>query len=435
MKRFFGIALSVLLLTVLLFWGYVSYKQRASYQTLIPENTTALLRVDVYRVYRSLAGSLFKRPKKKRPRFPEGISIPANIFCYTVKDAPASTLFTTLPIDNVKALAQSLNRLGFRQTAATSAGMTFAENSNRSCVLAYDDKHIAIALLPGKETLLPVLASLLQQEHMVTVAQSPFSKIKEQEGHITFLSDQGQGQLSFDQGAIVASLEWQAEGLAGKGLPQPASDKEDALNLYWLGDATRWLQGKQFTADSLHLSGDSLLAAHPRGLLLNIGATTVQLDSVVTYDYNDDFEKVATVTVQEHRVPDVRLRLLADTTLYGYLQRAGIASKDSNTLERQVFPLYKVYTGTAPGSLWAATSKQAPATAATARGPFIFYLQADFDRLLQIPDLAWLGRYIQPYRQIHAYARPVHGNRVALHVRLDCKNSGESALLQLPRLF
>lgn len=435
MKRFLGIVLSVLLLVVLLAWSYVSYKQKASYQALIPEHTTALIRVDVYRVYRSLAGSLFRQQKTKRPKFPEGISVPANIFCYTVKDAPPNTLFTILPVDDAQALAESLQQLGFHQTAATSGNITFAENSNRSCVLAYDNKHVAIALLPGKAALQQVLVGLLQQEHMIAVAKSRFSKIKEQDGHITFLTDQGQGQLSFEQGTIVASLEWQTKGMVGKGLPLPTPGKDDALNLYWLGDATRWLQGKQFTADSVHLSGDSLLAAHPRGFILNIGATIVQLDSVVTYDYNDDFEKVATVTVQEHRVPDIRLQLLADTSLYSYLQRAGIVLKDSNTLQRNVFPLYKVYTGTTKERLWAGTSNQAPATVVPAQGPFVFYLQADFGRLQQIPDLAWLSRYTQPYRQIHASARPIHDNRVELHVRLDCKNADESALLQLPRLF
>ncbi|WP_118949678.1 hypothetical protein [Taibaiella helva] len=435
MKRFLLITAAAVVLAALFFWGYILYQQQTSYDTLIPANTATLVRVDMYRIYRSLSSSLFKRRRSERHFF-KGLSVPANLFCYTLKDGPEHTLFTTLPVDDTTALTQSLAGMGFSRLPVPAGNMTFAANSSQTCVLAYNEAHVAFAFSPAKEAVQETLARLLKQENMIAVSQSAFSKIKSLDGHLTLLSEKGKGRLDFRNGSIAAELDWQADSIKTWELPMERAATGDALDLYWLGLAPQWLAGKQFKAGDVVISGDSLLAAHPRGFILKIGETVVQKDSVVTYDYNDDFEKVATVSVKENKVPGIRLQVLAEATLYDYLRRAGMVSKDSNILQPEVFPLYKIYTGTLAGGLWAGTSAQAPAPVPElATGPFLFYLQADFDRLKQVPDLAWLNRYTSPFKSVSAHARQLRDKRIVLDLSLTCRKPDESALLQLPQLF
>lgn len=435
MKRFLLIVAAIVALAALSFWGYVRYQQQASYDALIPANTDALIRVDMYDIYRSLGSSIFKRRRSER-RFFKGLSVPANIFCYTLKGGPDNTLFTTLAVDDTTALAQSLTGMGFSRLPAVAGGIVFATNKSQTCILAYNAARIAFALSPRKEAVQATLIRLLKQENMIAVTQSPFSKIEELKGHITLLSEKGKGRLEFRKGSIDAEMEWKADSIKTWELPGAQIGQRNALDLYWLGLAPQWLAGKQFTMGDISLSGDSLLAARPRGFILKIGETTVQKDSVVTYEYNDDFEKVATVSVKENRVPGIGLQLLADVTLYDYLRRAGIVSKDSNVLQRNIFPLYKVYTGSLPGSLWAGTSPQAPAPLPDmATGPVVFHLQADFDRLKQIPDLAWLNHYTSPFSAVTFQARQQRDQRIRFIFHLSCKKTEESALLQLQPLF
>ncbi|WP_118974183.1 hypothetical protein [Taibaiella koreensis] len=434
MKRFLTITAAVLLLAAISFWGYIRYRQHASYSTLIPANAGVLIRVDVYRLYQSLSGSLFKRRRSER-RFFKGLSIPANIFCYTLKGLQGNTLFATLPVDDTGALARSLPGMGFSRDPAAPGGITFARNGNQTCILAYNGDRIAFAFPPGKENVTETLGRLLRQEDMIPVAESAFSKIKEQEGHITLLSEKGKGRLDFQQGAIVAALQWKAESLQTQEIPQPEANNGNALTLYWLGLAPDWLEGKQFRIKDISISGDSLLAAHPHGFIFEVGKTTVQKDSVISYDYNDDFEKVATVSVKESRVPGLRLQLLADAPLYTYLQRIGILSRDSNTVRHKLFPLYKVHTGTAPGTLWASTATEAPLPLSLAKGPFVFLIRADFDQLKQVPDLAWLNRYTAPFTSLSGVGRQLRDKTIDVSMKLNCRKKDESSLLQLPFLF
>ena len=53
--------------------------------------------------------------------------------------------------------------------------------------------------------------------------------------------------------------------------------------------------------------------------------STTQIDSVVTYEYNDDFEKVEALTASKKQVPEINIQLSGNPSkLYNYLESTSI---------------------------------------------------------------------------------------------------------------
>lgn len=433
MKKFLIITTAILVLLFVSFWGYIQYQGHASYQTRIPANTSVLIRVDLFGIGKSLVWEYLGRKKAAKSQGLKGISVPANLFIFSLKDKQSTTFFSTLHISNIRDFEQSLaawQQPGNRHEVLS--GVHILTNASQSFTLAYNDTRAVFAYSPVKEQLQQTMIDILQDKNTIAVANSAFRDIKEQDGHVTFLSDAHSGSIDFYKGSIQLQADLATQGFT---LPaqvsHPGADTTNAMSLWLYAGCRPLLAGQVFKVDTFHINGDSLLAYQPKGFSFRIGQPQLQKDSVITYDYNDDFEKVATVSIVEKSVPGMVLEADADGTgLYHYLVRQHIIKEDSSMINRQVFPLYQAYATSSATRLQLSTARAAISAPQTQSNDF-FGLYINFARLQQQPELAALRRLLAPFDNMEARAYPRGNNRCVLKGKLTFKEKNKNALLQL----
>ncbi len=146
-------------------------------------------------------------------------------------------------------------------------------------------------------------------------------------------------------------------------------------------------------------------------------------------------KKVATVTVKENKVPGLHVFISADPALLnGYLRQSGMVN-DSAAVNPSVFPLYKLYSRPQESGVLLSTVKGGIKEPARLTSPEFFNLYIDFDRLQKQPELTILQRYVQAFKTLDIRGTSADGNQIQLKGKLQLKNKGTNALLQLLQVF
>lgn len=434
MKKFLLFTTGILLVLLLSFLGFVQYQRYAAFQAPIPRSATSVIRVNVYSIYKSLLVDYFRSRKKETTVPFRGISIPSDIFLYTIKGNAPTTLFCTLPIDNIQELEQSLQeKKGYFTSGGTKAGIAVLYSIDRRWTIAYNKDRMAIAYAFSRDQTAGTLTGILQQQNTVPVSGSNFRSIDDQEGHITFLAPGSKGRADFNKGQIDASWELPAKGyqLPSVTMP-PVSRADNALGMWLYMDLKPFLEHKTFRIGNMDVHGDSLLAAQPHGLELTISKPVIQRDSVVTYDYNDDFEKVATVSIRENQVPGIQLLCSCNNRLSSYLERRHIIDPDSGVINRDVFPLYQLLVAGTDSSVQIGTTKET-VTAPRMKSDAFFSLVLHVDQLLQQQDFKPLVPYLKTIQRLEATAKKA-GTSLVFKTTLTFKDRNKHSLLQVAGL-
>lgn len=437
LRRFVWLTISLIVVLLASFWGYIKYQQQTSYQTSIPKNTTALLRVDVYGIYKSMLGEYFRKKKSRPQNILKGITIPANIFCYTIKGKQPTTFFLSVPVDDVKKLRESLDAQKLIPLGKEMNGISMFNTANKKWTIAYNNTRLAIAYSVEREMVTDMLKDIVSQKNMVPVASSNFKAVCYEKGHLTFLSGSNKGSLNFNRGNIAGTFTLLANNLT---IPAKANHQKtepgDAINLWCYADFKPLLTGKTFSLDSLSINGDSLLKYNLHGIELTIAKPVLQRDSVITYDYNDDFEKVATTTIKEKKIPGISFMISADAhPLYQYLLRANFIDKEHSIVRRSLFPLYQLNTTERYGHLNVSTIKETSAQKPTIISPHFFGLYINFEQLMLQDDLTLLHRYIKPYKILQARAERKNVQEIKLDVTLFFKDNNRQSISQILEMF
>ncbi|WP_257659059.1 hypothetical protein [Parapedobacter lycopersici] len=394
MKRALIIGIGIIALTVAAGWGYLTYRQWASYRTPIPKDAGSVIQISVDRLVWQLirdsgwkTSSLSGRADTTRSLTPWrlGIETPANFFIYTLPEFPATHYFGVVQVSDSVALFRALQpetgRTGIRQN-----GVTFFHMGRFT--LGYHAGRAAFALSPtGNKAdtarLSARLHQLLSGENMAPINQSDFYQLRQQRTHVTWLGKWGLLGLDFEKGLIRLSGKLPVTPQADRSLARPDFSADNALSLWLNTGLDRILEGQTYRIGTHTLHGDSLLRYYRGGLALEWRGSTTQRDTAITYGYNDDFELEEQVTVVENTIPEL---VAAVNTAHGgprdYLIRQGIIDPGAQQLNRSVFPLYEVnirplgdtalqlYTGSAP------LDSPLPG-----RSSDVFYLRMNFRRL------------------------------------------------------
>lgn len=437
MKKFLTVTAAILVLLFVSFWGYVQYQRHRSYQTRIPKNVQDMARVDVYALYQSLLGDYFKIRKKKKERFLEGIDLPANIFIYNLAGRDATTLYTTLPLSDKAALEQSLQKQSsfWQAPEVQPGGISIRQSADHSWTIAYNAAMVSIAYSARKENTTATLTDLLQQKDMVAVKDSRLASIKSINGPVVFTDGNYSGHIDFKQGKITGEVLIPAKDFSVPAVMQHRQAFDaPVLQLWYTAGTLPWLSHRNFTVDNLMLQGDSLLAAGLTGFELQVAGAVIQKDSVVNYEYNDDFERVATVAVKENKVPGIYAWLYGKgPALEQQLQRQQWLRTDSSIVNPAVFPLYRLYVSSGASALQFSTDRNAVAEKNTTTGDF-FGLYINFDRMRGYEEFAALQPYIKLWKQLDAKATLGSDHIIKATAGLQLQHAETNALLQLLQL-
>lgn len=409
MKKALKIVFFLVVAVALGYYAYATYQHTASVKGVVHQDADAILKIGLQDIAETLALDALTAPNyylknsKRRKTTTENETIdremgvaltPHNLLLFSLPDI-ANTWFTTLTIQDKSAFEDYLQQR-FKERISlvkTKASFTMAkENSSRS-LLGWNGEKLIVAVGPAlvMEQVAHVFEELLTQgKFSVDTNEGLLEKAKETEGHLVFVDSTGATSIRFVDGrAVVVGSHTTDTSFPTEALI-PEFDKA-SFNVHYhqkfLSEKERKGLAKRLSPASFfaknNLSWDSIANPLNGAISMAIKGRVLQTDTVITYAYNDNFEKVPQKTATQNQVPRVHIR--AQTRAKGVL--AYLDRTQTLTAEQifTPFPLYQLQVREYEGHVDISTDHQAQ-DMGTKRSSYFFQIRANFKNLQE--DLA-----------------------------------------------
>lgn len=371
--------LLIFVVIALVTWYFLFYKN--ANKKNIPTDVDMVLAIDVKNNANTLlyyyvtnpsqwsAGSIFKlRKKDDLPEWKDAVEIPDYIFIFHTKNQPAEALYCRLTIKNDKLFQQLLEVNNFKQRIKTNVqteyycdtlGIDIIQNGNQLLVgnLAVKDKlwlRFVAATLFTKKLFISdtLLKNIVTPANHFTVYLQKNIFLKDDlflNGNFKNGQLQVQGLLKPDKQFLFneAVFNTPDSSLINLAFTQPLPT---VYNLFSTN-----LKSKIST--TLNFSIDSLLSYQNKKYMVDIAAIKTRTDSAVSYTYDDDFNKVEKVVVNQLQEPSFRCMIYADNplTVFDYwIKNKNIESATAGYLFTPI-PFVKTYSTVVKDTLFLTT--------------------------------------------------------------------------------
>lgn len=455
MKRFGKVILIFIALFTIAYFGYKELNRTSSLLGKVHVDADSAIKIGIHDIKETLVLDALTAPLfyYEQAKFSEsdeeetadkGINLsPYNLILFTVPDVE-NTFFGTLEIKDSEAfeayIAQELVKKSATVEEAPNLDYRFAKIEKSKIILAWNTEQLvfALALDPKPESLHTIFKDVLNDGKTISDGEhSLITTLADYDNHVVFANSSDNITLDFEDGkALIA-------GNILTGTPQrfPSEISIDSIAdtsfmMYLDADFENALNKEKIvkTLESVSFFQKNGLnvtecADRTNGFLsLAIAGTTKQLDTVITYAYDDNFEKVEELSLQERQVPKARITLGGeDQSLKEYLiaQRA----IDSNGIFKP-FPLYKLYVKDDLKNTVFDTF-EGDAIIKGQRSSNFFGCRIDFRKLTNDLDVPRLRPYVADLNEMRVFATQKEGNRVMVHGELTATNPKVNILSQL----
>ncbi len=445
-KRILVQLIAILLLLFVAFTTYLRIRRQNSYKNTIHQQAEAIIKISVDDMIKTILSDAITNPsyylkkrdkkdKKKKDKQDDGIKIPANIFIYNISSKHPSTFFCSLKIsDSVNAkqfIQKKIKDLHFKNYQNK---MMVATSKNNTIIVAYNHKKIAIAYSPKKEEVTDILADILTKKNMLETSSDLIKKLEKQKNHITYTRKNNKIALNFKDGIIA--IDGEIAAIKNLIIPDKITHKtfsENSILKMWLqADISKKLGNKPINIKNKTLHLDSILKNYNGYLAIEWKGFIPQKDTIISYSYNDDFEKVEEKTIQEKQVPEVYISVKSNTkSLYNYLKTDFITQ--DTTLNKEIFPLYHTYISTTNQYFNISTSKKPVFTDENKAAKPFFSLNINFEELNNQNQLSFIQKYLQNLVQLETQAQKINNTTIELNGFLTFKNKNINAISQLTK--
>lgn len=425
--------LSLILLILLLAGvGAFYFRQEQSYRQNIPRNVTSLTQVNIDGVLKSILWNAITNPTyyikinkqkkgKRKQALHTGLKIPANLFVYTVKDKSNSTYFASLSIDDHSIYRQFTHRiLNIKdyQVYDQDKNIHWARSKDGKVSLAYLKNRLAISYSTTSDNTLEVLRNILYQKDTQKVKESSlFSQLNNKKEHIIYVSDSSTLIANFNVGEVNLHGLMRSSMLVGKKKLRPKKFADNSLIKLWLAaDIAPFIKANKQFFNRHHIPADTLLRYY--GSYLDFewkNKQSIQRDTIITYDYNDDFERVERRSIREERVPEIYLALEASPHLANYIPK-------------QIY--YKFQSGTTADRLYFGTGTSFSDGHVTDLSEHFFYLFMDTEKLFENKQFLQLEKYADGIKSLTMKGSAKEGSLIELEGRLCFKELSINSLVQ-----
>ncbi|AUC74629.1 hypothetical protein [Olleya sp. Bg11-27] len=433
-----AISISVLLL---IFKGILMYRDYVSYHDVIHKNADHIVKVRVDGILQTIAlnavvnpSFYLKKENKKDSVIEEkdngkGVSIPANVFLYTIKEYSKKTLFASLKISDTLDFKNYIESQFHITAFEITSRFTVGVNKDEKIQIAFNDKQCVVVYNPNKEDVNQVFVDLLNDGKTLDSSDPKWSAIKEANSHINYLTKNNTIDLDFKSGQVVVNGNVVLpvfldvpKTLKGTRFSKDASITLDLNVLSTLKYIS--LNHNNFTIDT-----DSLNAYYKGHLALEVTKSTMQIDSIISYEYNDDFEKVETLTAVEKEVPEINIEVTSDgSKLYKYLENKAIIN--NGRLNKEVFPLYQLKVDSTENGLFASTNLKADFTPEDLENVNVLALNIDFKKLQEQNYFPMLNTYLEKLLTLEVNGTNSLDETIAIDGLIQLKNKEINALAQ-----
>lgn len=412
--------------------GYLVYRQKQSYQQYIPKNASTLFRVNVDALLRSIAwnavlnpGYYFDSDKKKHKKSfdlgDSGLHIPANIFFFTIEPDDA-TFFSVFSIDDFDELqCYTKNILGISKLQTVDSLVFQGTAFNGKLCLMFTKDRLALCVSASKVEKFNLLRSLIRQEgSMTTVEQSPFYEAIKTQHELVYTNGASIIDADFGRGSLSLSGDIKTALVKGVKRLYPKQFESNSLIKFWLAaDITPLLARQRKFFEKHHIPVDTLLRYYGTYMDLEWKKNlTLQQDTIITYDYNDNFERVEQRVVRKERVPEIYLSFQASPHLANYLPK-------------QLF--YKFQHESRADRLFFGTGRKCQQSNRDHLSNDFFYLYIDSKDLRNQGNYPLLPPSFKRLEKMEFSAQKLADEHIHLDGKLHFENSSVNGLVQLLR--
>lgn len=320
--------------------GLFIYKEiRASKakDILIPKHTTALLQVNVDGLFMELMGNAISNPntyffaekdsadRKREKLWRTGMKIPAMLYLFA-DSSNAETYYTIQKISNIDRFKRFIQTYVAKDLDSIArpldGGYTYYQQ--KKLAFLYNESQVIFAI--GKDStdrsasMLELLNST-QQDWIP--AHSWTSRHADQHGNDLLWTSSNKDWISMDfqNGSIHADAFFSSEQWRFPDAPQAlAASGNPVLHAYLDADLSAWLKAKDSLWKDLKVPVDSLYKYYGGYIDLQWMPKDVkQMETIISYEYDDNFEMKEVKQEQEVDAPNLLVRLKASPHLLGYL--------------------------------------------------------------------------------------------------------------------
>ena len=418
MKKIFIAATGLVLLLLLAVYGLLQYRQYSSYQNRIHQRASLIFKINVDQMVKKRGLGNLKSDSR-------GFGVPANIFVYTVNNKSALTFFCSLPVTDTAELKTYLKKVfKINHFIINARGSVWGNNQDQSIKIAYDNKNVVVCYSLVKESVNDIMEELLAEKNFLADKDVRVVRMKKEDAPIVYDFKNYSGQASISDHRILLNGMFPIEGL---GVPdscsRPAVLAKGLSISVWLNADLKRVLTKDFRVKDYVLEKDSLFKYYKGYAAIEVGNPVNQSQSVISYTYNDEFEKVEQLVQQEVKVPEITLSLRGNTSaLVHYLQKQRIIGPDYQ-LNKELFPLYEVYGQYDNRALQFSTNKVRPMSSAFVATPCFFSAEVDFDQISKQNQFPVLDSYIKDLSSLKVKA--VRQNHRSAKVELELKFNKE----------
>jgi hypothetical protein len=320
---------ALLVLCVLLVFGYIKLFYKTYSETAVAKSADCIITLDVKRITNTIIWNFITTPSQwKTPSISKSgkgevswkdmVEVPDYVFAFHIKNQPANAWYTVLQVKNENDFAKGLTRYHFEKRntdeyVSKETGVHILKKDKKILVVnaAVEDNYtlqVADELFnkksyASKETLAKVIAA---KSHLaIHIAPNNFLQ---QDGMVTANFDKQKIEISSTlmphtkYGFAENDFSYSESSLFSLGFTQPSPAVYALLN-----DSS-----KNNISKVLSINIDSLFLQSNKYYSLNVAAIQHRVDSAITYEYDDNFNKVEKAVVNNVEEPAFNFTIAGD---------------------------------------------------------------------------------------------------------------------------
>lgn len=361
------IAISIVVLVLYLF----RYKRALIIENKIPITATEIVQIDLRQIEHHLLVDAimnpfkyinFKARKKEHTSFKKNIVVPRNLLFFTNNSSFKGAWFSSLIKlkDGVK-LKHCLSQEGFK--ASTDKKLELF--SKGKIIIAVSGEHVLIVYKKQQHiSVNNAVQTVFKETNFYKKDIDLLKSISNSKSDMTYASlDADFLEADFKKGLFEIKGKLRSELFVtdsysehfenSMGFIATKINRDHHIFKSLMSDKNK-TKFSEFTKLSL----DSIVDHWNGSVALNLKAVDTEIDTIVTYEYDDDFNKIEKKAVQELHIPNVEITLGSDANLYEYFYNNNVVQITGNDTLFAGIPLYKMYARRQENSLNIFTQKQ-----------------------------------------------------------------------------
>ncbi|MET4083335.1 hypothetical protein ABIB40_003304 [Pedobacter sp. UYP30] len=440
MKKFIKITVAIILSLLLFLVLGLQYRQYLANRIYIPKRATAVIKISVDEIYKTIGLNIItsvgyyskKDTAKTAKKTDIGLTLPANIYFFNT-GARQDVYFSKFKVTNFKLLENFLYKiLGLTKDST----QNLARSKSNKIVVFYTKTSAVISFSINRNISNQALADIIAEKDFAPLSDSNFKQLVKASDDIVYQDNESFATLNFNNGNVAFKATTVLPALVPNTAYHNAINYDSSTITAWLDADVKQIKNRTFKLGQLSMQTDSLLKYYGGGFNLNWLGTTTQIDSVITYGYNDDFEKIEELTLQKKKIPNLTANIKANAKgLKNYLANQGFLNLDSNKVNRQAFPLYKIFLANDSDNLYLATSSSAKAKQMGVNTSGFCMLYVNFQKLVAQSAIPSLNQRLSLYQTLMITGRQQKNRQVLFSGQLKLKDKKHNSLVKILKNF